>query len=57
MVQWSLGNKRCHQFQNVKEGILGQSYQAEEAKQLDMEASDRTSRKVGLLEGSVSGLK
>jgi hypothetical protein len=34
--------------------ILGQSYQAEEAKRFDMEAFDRTSRKVGLLEGSVS---
>ena len=33
---------------------LGQSYQAEEAKQLDMKASYRTFQKVGLLETSVS---
>jgi hypothetical protein len=44
-----------HEFQNVEETTYGGKYQAEEAKQLDMEAFDRTSRKVGLLERSVSG--
>ena len=34
--------------------VLGRSYQAEEAKQLNMEASSHTFQKVGLLERSVS---